>query len=118
VLQLSRSVALELAPSGVRVDTVSPGAVATGIFGRGAGLDADSADDSTAAVEKVLQRAQPMPRAGRPEDVAAAVAFLASDDATFITGRDLVIDGGLIAGRRFSDTMAGLEVMRRTVLGK
>lgn len=118
VLQLSRSVALELAPSGVRVNTVSPGAVATGIFGRGAGLDADSADDSTAAVEKVLQRAQPMPRAGRPEDVAAAVAFLASDDATFITGRDLVIDGGLIAGRRFSDTMAGLEVIRRTVLGK
>jgi NAD(P)-dependent dehydrogenase (short-subunit alcohol dehydrogenase family) len=117
VLALSRSVALELAPSGVRVNTVSPGAIAAGIFGRGAGLDANRADESTAAVAKILEKAQPIPRAGRPEDVAAAVAFLASDDAQFITGRDLVIDGGLIAGRRFADTVAGQEVMRRTLKG-
>ena len=118
VIALSRSVALELAPSGIRVNTVSPGAVATGIFGRGAGLDANTADESAASVEMLLQRAQPIPRAGQPEDVAAAVAFLASDDAQFITGRDLVIDGGLIAGRRFSDTVAGQEIMRRTVKAK
>lgn len=117
VVALSRSVALELAPSGIRVNTVSPGAVATGIFGRGAGLDGNTADQSAASVEMLLQRAQPIPRAGRPEDVAAAVAFLASGDAEFITGRDLVIDGGLIAGRRYSDTLARQELIRRTVQG-
>jgi NAD(P)-dependent dehydrogenase (short-subunit alcohol dehydrogenase family) len=118
VVQLSRSVALELAPSGVRVNSVSPGAIVTGIFARSAGMDASSADKSTAAMEQLLQRAQPLPRAGQPEDVAAAVAFLASDDASFITGRDLVIDGGLIAGRRFADMKAGAEAVRRTVLAK
>jgi hypothetical protein len=64
----------------------------------------------------VFAKAQSLPRAGLPEDVAAAVAFLASDDAAFVTGRDLVIDGGLIAGRRFSEVLASRDGMRR-VLG-
>ena len=118
VLQLSRSVALELAPHGVRVNTVSPGAIVTGIFARGAGLDANCADRSAPAIEQILERAQPLPRAGQPEDIAAAVAFLASDDASFITGRDLVIDGGLIAGRRFAEVKAGVDAFRRAVLPK
>jgi NAD(P)-dependent dehydrogenase (short-subunit alcohol dehydrogenase family) len=117
VLALSRSVALELAPYGVRVNTISPGAIATGIFGRGAGLTADAADNSVPSVERVLVRAQPLPRAGRPDDVAAAVAYLASDDASFITGCDLIIDGGLIAGRRFSEVLAGQVAIRRAVEG-
>jgi len=107
IVQLSRSVALELAEQGVRVNTVSPGAIATGIFGRGAGLTGDDADASATKMRRMLKRAQPIPRTGLPDDVAEAVVFLASDESTFITGRDLVIDGGLIAGRRWSDNMAG-----------
>ncbi len=115
VVALSRSVALELAPHGVTVNTVSPGAVATGIFAKGMGLDAEAAADSVPEMERLLAHAQPVPRAGLPEDVAAAVAFLASADATFITGRDLVIDGGLTAGRRFSEVIAGQTAIRRVI---
>lgn len=114
VLQLSRSVALELAESNVRVNTVSPGAIATSIFARGAGLDGEEAERTTEEVAKRLSRAQPIARAGRPEDVAAAIVFLASDESSFITGRDLVVDGGLIAGRKFSDVQAGSKAWRKT----
>ncbi|HKY91120.1 MAG TPA: glucose 1-dehydrogenase [Nevskiaceae bacterium] len=117
VVQLSRSVALELAPAGVRVNTVSPGAIATGMFGRGAGLEPDAADAAAARLHRVFEKAQSLPRAGLPDDVAAAVAFLASDDAAFVTGRDLVIDGGLIAGRRFSEVLASRDGMRRVLGG-
>lgn len=102
VVQLAKSVALELAESGVRINTVSPGAIATGIFGRGAGLDSDAADATSDKVRSALKKAQPLGRAGTPEDVANAVIFLASDEAGFITGRDLVIDGGAIAGRPYT----------------
>lgn len=112
VVQLSKSVALEFAEHNVRVNTVSPGPIATGIFGRGAGLDADSADQTAEKMKKALKKAQPIPRAGLPEDVAAAVAFLASDEAGFITGRDLVIDGGMIAGRPYSQVQAQRKAMK------
>ena len=115
IIQFSKSVALELAEHGVRVNTVSPGAISTGIFGRGAGLESDAADASAAKVERMLKKAQPLNRSGVPEDVAAAVEFLASDDAAFITGRDLVVDGGMIAGRRFSEVEAGRLAMRKAL---
>lgn len=118
VVALSRSVAMELAPHSVRVNTVSPGAIATGIFARGAGLEPDDADKSAAVMENLLRHAQPIPRSGLPQDVAAAVVFLASDDAGFITGRDLVIDGGLTAGRRFSEMRAGAQIVHRAVTGE
>lgn len=118
VLQLSKSVALELAEHGVRVNTVSPGAIATGIFGRGAGLESDAADEKAELVRKLLRNAQPIPRAGLPDDVANALVFLASDEAAFITGRDLVIDGGLIAGRRFKEVEAGRMAMRAALGGE
>lgn len=118
VLQLSKSAALELGEKGVRVNTVSPGAIATGIFGRGAGMESEAADTTTAKVERLLKRAQPIPRTGLPDDVASAVLFLASDEAAFITGRDLVIDGGMIAGRRWSDVEAGRIAMRAALVGR
>jgi len=113
VVQLSRSVALELAEDNVRVNTVSPGAIATGIFGRGVGLTSRDADGTVEKMRNALKKSQPIPRAGLPEDVARAVIFLASDDAGFITGRDLVVDGGATAGRPFSQVKARRAAMQR-----
>ncbi|MEL7028493.1 MAG: SDR family oxidoreductase [Pseudomonadota bacterium] len=112
IIQFTKSVALELAEDGVRINSVSPGAISTGIFARGAGMGSDDADASADTVKKLLKKAQPLARAGVPDDVAATVEFLISDDAGFITGRDLVVDGGLIAGRRFSDVESGRAAMK------
>jgi len=97
VIQLSRNVAAELAPSNVRVNTISPGGIATGIFAKSASaVDAATADRVAGAVESHFASLQALPRAGLPSDVAHATVFLASDAASFITGQDLVVDGGLV----------------------
>lgn len=86
LIQLTRAMALELAPHGIRVNAVCPGPVATESFlaGRHPG--------------ELEQRARALPvgRFGRPEEVAAAVAFLVSDDAGFVAGHALVMDGGYV----------------------
>ena len=97
VVNLSRSVAMELGPFSIRVNAICPGGIATPIF---AGQLAQSGgnEDYAAAVRPLLQQMQPVPRAGEPEDIANAACFLASDEASFITGQALVVDGGLTAG--------------------
>jgi NAD(P)-dependent dehydrogenase (short-subunit alcohol dehydrogenase family) len=87
VNNLTRSVAVELAADRIRVNAVAPGAVMTDLYHRGRH---ESAEDRVLSV-------QPWPTVGTAMDVAALVAFLASDDATFITGETVVIDGGLLA---------------------
>ena len=97
VIQLSRNVAAELAPRNVRVNTISPGGIATGIFAKSASaVDAATADRVAGAVESHFASLQALPRAGLPSDIAHATVFLASDAASFITGHDLVVDGGLV----------------------
>ena len=54
------------------------------------------------AIAGIAAKAQPVQRAGRPEDIAAAVAYLASDDAAFVTGTHILIDGGMTIGTRAS----------------
>ena len=97
VVNLSRSVAMELGPFSIRVNAICPGGIATPIF---AGQLAQSGgnQDYAAAVRPLLKEAQPLPRTGEPEDIANAACFLASDEASFITGHALVVDGGLTAG--------------------
>ncbi|WP_139983397.1 SDR family oxidoreductase [Nocardioides litoris] len=93
LLAMLPSLAIELAPRGIRVNAVSPGAVETPIW-RKAGL-------SPAAVEATLEhlaRSTPLGRAGRPSDIASTVAFLASAEASYITGREVVVAGGLGLG--------------------
>ncbi|MEM9607610.1 MAG: SDR family NAD(P)-dependent oxidoreductase [Actinomycetota bacterium] len=92
---LTQQVALELAPHGIRVNCIAPGSNDTdmmrGTFSRTAerfGLDADAPRQG--AVSRI-----PMRRQGRVEEQAAAVAFLASDEASYITGQTLNVDGGL-----------------------
>lgn len=103
VTQVTRCAAIELGEAGVRANSISPGPIPTGIFAKAAGMDASGADRSAAALEPlfadVLQSHQSIPRAGRPDDVAAAAVWLAGDGSRFVTGHDLVVDGGISAGR-------------------
>ena len=99
VVSLSRSVAIEVAEDNIRVNTVSPGGIATGIFGKSRGMSDADADLAAVRVEKVFSERQPIPRAGKPEDIANAVLFLCSDEGSFITAQDLIIDGGATSGR-------------------
>jgi NAD(P)-dependent dehydrogenase (short-subunit alcohol dehydrogenase family) len=106
VIHLTRCVAIELAGKGVRVNSVSPGAIVTGIFAKGAGVADSAADRMAEGLTPRFAAAQPLHRAGLPEDIAEAAVFLASDASSFITGHDLVVDGGNIAGPPWETTMA------------
>jgi NAD(P)-dependent dehydrogenase (short-subunit alcohol dehydrogenase family) len=90
VLQITRAAALELAPSGVRVNAVSPGIVDTPLLRNarfaGASNQEQLLDDLGATL--------PLGRVGLPDDIAQAVLYLASDEAAWVTGTNLVIDGG------------------------
>jgi NAD(P)-dependent dehydrogenase (short-subunit alcohol dehydrogenase family) len=92
VVNLTRSLAIDYARLGVRVNCVCPGWVDTGFN------DPQFAHDqlSDADINDLIDRTVPMGRQGLPEEMAAAVAFLASDDASYITGQTLVVDGGLL----------------------
>ena len=91
VRSLGRTLAAELSPRGIRVNVVSPGLIETPLVGK-LGL---SQDEVEAFGAQIVQRT-PLGRLGKPEEIAATVAFLASDDASYFTGADLVADGGMI----------------------
>jgi NAD(P)-dependent dehydrogenase (short-subunit alcohol dehydrogenase family) len=115
LIHLSRCAAMELGESNVRVNSISPGAIATGIFAKAMGHDDVAAEASVDKIKSAIAKAQAIPRAGIPEDIANAAVFLASDEATFVNGEDLVVDGGMIWGRRFSEAAAAGAAMRALV---
>jgi NAD(P)-dependent dehydrogenase (short-subunit alcohol dehydrogenase family) len=102
VIQLVKSTARELGESNVRVNCICPGGIATPIFGKMFGL---------ATQVMILEKMQPIPRAGAPSDIAQAALWLASDDSSFVTGHELVVDGGITLGRRWSESLAGRQNM-------
>jgi NAD(P)-dependent dehydrogenase (short-subunit alcohol dehydrogenase family) len=100
VLQLTRVAAVELAQYGIRVNAVCPGLIPTNLFSVVLNASDTEFQRLRPRLLEAASRAQPVARAGSPEDVAAAVAFLASADAGFITGEHIVIDGGVTLGER------------------
>jgi meso-butanediol dehydrogenase / (S,S)-butanediol dehydrogenase / diacetyl reductase len=86
VINLTRSLALELAQSGVRVNVVSPGLIST-----------PATDQTPPQLRETWHSLIPMRRAGKVEEISGMVAFLASEDATYITGQNFVVDGGITA---------------------
>jgi NAD(P)-dependent dehydrogenase (short-subunit alcohol dehydrogenase family) len=89
IIGLTRSAALEAAPFGVRVNAVAPGPVQTAMLERVTGGDAEAKAAFLATV--------PQGRAGDPEEIADAIVFIASDQAGFLTGQTITVDGGIAA---------------------
>jgi NAD(P)-dependent dehydrogenase (short-subunit alcohol dehydrogenase family) len=89
VIQLSRQIAMEYASDNIRCNTVGPGSVDGEFFQ----MYLDGQGDATAALQAVLD-AHPMGRVAQPQEIAEAVTFLISDNASFITGSNLQVDGG------------------------
>lgn len=88
VVALSKACAIELAAEGVRVNTISPGTMLTGMV------------PDVEGIVDVLDKLQPIGYAANPAQMAAGILFLASDEGNYVTGHDLVVDGGATAGRR------------------
>ena len=91
VRMLTKSMALELGPHGIRVNAVGPGWIRTGM---------NPLDDEAQLAQ--LEPTIPLQRVGLPEDVADVIAFLASDDARYVSGQTLFVDGGWLASRALS----------------
>jgi len=90
VIGLTKALALELAPHGITVNTIPPGMIDTPMLRRA------EADGDIGKLEKVVSRVIPVGRAGTPEDVAATCGFLCSDEAGFITGQVVGVNGGMV----------------------
>jgi NAD(P)-dependent dehydrogenase (short-subunit alcohol dehydrogenase family) len=114
VLAFTRSTAAELGEKGIRVNSISPGAIVTGIFGKLAGVEDSKADKIAELVKERFATLQPIPRAGATDDIARAAVFLASDGSSFVNGQDITIDGGMTTVTRgWTAMVAGRGEMSR-----
>jgi len=107
VINLTRAVAVELAPHYIRVNAICPGGIATPLLHRG----------NVEATEALLEKLQPWPEVGRGTHIAGAALFLATEDARFMTGAALVVDGGLTAAGSGVMKTFGLDQLMQTGAG-
>jgi NAD(P)-dependent dehydrogenase (short-subunit alcohol dehydrogenase family) len=98
VIHMTRSVAMELGPFGIRVNTICPGGIVTSIFGRALGMEQDAAEGLYEKLEEIFKGAQSIARAGLPEDIAKAAVWLASDESSFVSGTAIPVDGAVPDG--------------------
>ncbi|MGD9964894.1 MAG: SDR family NAD(P)-dependent oxidoreductase [Hyphomonadaceae bacterium] len=115
VCHFTRCMALELAEFGIRVNTISPGAIPTPIFLNVLGLPPDQHTAGLAALKAAFAKASPLGRVGSGTDIAAAAVFFASDESAFVTGQDLIVDGGLTAGLSSAAKRAQWEMLRNAL---
>lgn len=87
---VAKTAAIELAPQNIRVNIVSPGPIATSFFGK-SGLSPEQLE----AFETAMVQRIPLKRMGIPDEIAKTIAFIASDEAHFVTGMDFIVDGGV-----------------------
>ncbi len=104
VVHLTKVSALEVAAKGIRVNCICPGFIATTLFGHNMGLKGKELRASVEAATEAFADLQPIRRAGQPEDIAAAAAWLSSSEASFVTGHALVVDGGASVGGSWDPT--------------
>jgi NAD(P)-dependent dehydrogenase (short-subunit alcohol dehydrogenase family) len=107
LVHLTRCAAIELGEHGVRANSISPGPTMTDIFAKHTGGSADARTRIEAAFAQALPQLQALPGMVQAEDVANTALFLASDEARFVNGQDVIVDGGIAAGRPASVMKAG-----------
>jgi NAD(P)-dependent dehydrogenase (short-subunit alcohol dehydrogenase family) len=112
VIHLSRCAGMELGEHNVRVNSVSPGPIATGILPKALGMETTKAEGATAKIAEIYAKASPIPRSGFPDDIAQCVLWLASDRSTYVNATDIVVDGGVLGGRQFTPHHEGLKHVR------
>ena len=83
------------------------------VIGKALGLPVEAAEKTPDVMREIYKTAQPIQRAGLPEDIAYAAVFLASDESSFINGHDLVVDGAITGGRNWTAQQQGYVAMRK-----
>ncbi len=115
ILQLTRTVAMELAYYKIRVNSICPGSIVSSIFGAAKGMSSEESVKTYENLTKLFEKAQPIRRAGLPEDIANAALWLASDDSSFVTGHALVVDGGISAGQQWPQQMRWIDAIESAI---
>ena len=102
VLHLTKVAAADLAPHGIRVNAIQPGFINTNIFTASMDIPDEGKAMAKAVIAQMSSNSQPVKRGGRPEDIAEACAYLASEAGGFVNGAALLVDGGLTVGPRYT----------------
>jgi NAD(P)-dependent dehydrogenase (short-subunit alcohol dehydrogenase family) len=117
VAHLTRTAASELGEDGIRVNAICPGAVATSIFGRAAGLEGEAAQATVDFMAAALSDLSPIRRSGVPLDIAEAALWLASDGSPFVNGQVIAVDGGMTTGPLYRQAHAGMAGILQMLQG-
>jgi NAD(P)-dependent dehydrogenase (short-subunit alcohol dehydrogenase family) len=113
VVGVTKSIALELAERGIRVNAICPGGIATSIYAAALpDLPAELVERVPEIVEPWIAERNPLGRSGFPADIANAALWLASSESSFVTGHTLVVDGGITAGRSWSQHNQAYDRLR------
>ncbi len=115
VCHLSRCFAMEFSEFGIRVNTISPGAIVTPIFAKQLGVPIEKQSLAIELLEKILGTALPVGRSGKGEDIANAAVYLASDESIYVTSQDIVVDGGITCGLSPDQKKAQCQQIRRAL---